>query len=99
MSNTPNPQITTITLLVSQNQSVDFGKLLKKYLFHWPLFFLSLAIILTGAYFYVKFARPIYPINATLEFKDDDKGGGSSSKTGLKALDQISSPVIVENEI
>lgn len=98
MSNTPNPQITTITLPVSQNQSVDFAKLFKKYLFHWPLFFCILLASLIGAYFYIKYAKPVYPIKATLEFKDD-KNENYSNKTGLHELDQISDPVIVENEI
>jgi len=98
MSNTPNPQITTITLPVSQNQSVDFAKLFKKYLFHWPLFFSVLLVCFVGAYFYIKYAKPAYPIKATLEFKDD-KNENYSNKTGLKELDQISDPVIVENEI
>lgn len=96
-----NPQITTITLPVSQNQSVDFVKLLKKYLFHWPLFFISFALFLTGAYFYIKFAHPVYPITATIEFKDSKTadGGSGTTKTGISSLDQISSPVIVENEM
>jgi len=95
-----NPQITTITLPVSQNQSIDFAKLLKKCLFHWPLFFLALSISLVGSYFYIKSTSPIYPIKATLEFKDDKTAsGGSNEKTGLQELDQISTPVIVENEI
>jgi len=96
---TSNPQITTITLPVSQSQAVDFPKLLKKYLFHWPLFFLSLAVVITLAYFYIKYARPVYPINATIEFKDDKSTSTTGEKSGLSQLDQISSPVIVENEI
>lgn len=98
MSNTPNPQITTITLPVSQNQSVDFAKLFKKYIFHWPLFFSILLVSLVSAYFYLMYAKPVYPIKATLEFKDD-KNENYTNKTGLKELDQISDPVIVENEI
>ena len=98
MSNTPNPQITTITLPVSQNQSVDFAKLFKKYLFHWPLFFCVVLVTLTGAYFYIKSTKPVYPIKATLEFKNEKTDNGSN-KTGLKELDELSDPIIVENEI
>ena len=98
---TTNPQITTITLPVAQNQSVDFAKLIKKYIFHWPLFFVALAAFITGAYFYLQYAKPIYPVNSTLEFKDDHSttGGGSSDKTGINELDQLTPPIIVENEI
>ena len=98
---TSNQQITTITLPVAQNQSLDFGKIIKKYLFHWPLFILTLLILGTASYFYLQYAHPIYPITATLEFKDNNSTASAptSEKTGLQALDQISSPIIVENEI
>jgi len=96
---TTNPQITTITLPVSQNQSVDFVKLLKKYLFHWPLFVIALALFIVAAFFYLKYAHPVYPINSTIEFKDDKSAASTNEKTGISTLDQISSPVIVENEI
>lgn len=99
-NNNNNHQFTTFALPVVQNQSIDFAKLLKKYIFYWPLFFLSLAIFLVGAYFYIKYSVPIYPINATLEFKNvKTPGGGYSDRNSLQSLDQISTPVIFENEI
>lgn len=98
---TTNPTVTTITLPVAQNPTVDFTKLIKKYIFHWPLFLVTLIVFLVGSYFYIKYAKPIYPINSTLEFKNDvsTTNGAQPDKTGIQELDQISSPIIVENEI
>ncbi|MBS1526481.1 MAG: polysaccharide biosynthesis tyrosine autokinase [Bacteroidetes bacterium] len=102
MSTTTNSTVTTITLPIAQNPTVDFAKLIKKYLFHWPLFLVTLAVFLIGSYFYVKYAKPIYPVTSTLEFKNDvstTNGVSSDNKTGISELDQISTPVIVENEV
>lgn len=92
-------RFSTITLPVSQNQSTDFAKVFKKYVFHWPIFLLSFAIFITIALFYLKYAKPIYPINATLEFKDSKNADNRQEKDNISQLDQISTPVVFENEI
>jgi len=92
-------RFSTITLPVSQNQSTDFAKVFKKYVFHWPIFFLSFAIFIAIAFFYLKYAKPIYPINATLEFKDSKNADNRQDKDNISQLDQISTPIVFENEI
>ncbi|TWR27599.1 polysaccharide biosynthesis tyrosine autokinase [Mucilaginibacter pallidiroseus] len=98
-----NTQLTTFTLPVSEASSTsDGGRLLKKYLFHWPLFVLCAIVALVGAYFYVQNTQPVYPIVATLEFKSpvSSEGGTVINKNGTEQqLDPINTPVIVENEI
>ncbi len=94
-----NNQFATITLPVSQTQTVESSKLLKRYLFHWPIFILSLAVFLVGAYFYLQYTPPVYPIAATLEFKNVKTPDYSQPKDNLQGLDQISKPVVFENEI
>ncbi len=98
--NNKNNQITTFTLPVAQTQSTDFAKRIKHYLFYWPWFILSLALFGAGAYFLIKNATPIYPITASLEFKNS-KGvtNYSSEKKSLQELDQISTPIVFQNEI
>lgn len=96
------PQITTLALPTVGNESSNAGNLIKKSLYHWPLFILCSIITLIGAYFYMKVTNPVYPILATLEFK-----AMTASSAGLpintnateEALDPINKPVIVENEI
>jgi len=94
-----NNQIATITLPVSQAQTVDFAKLLKRYFFHWPIFFLSLAVFIVLAYFYNQYTKPVYPINATIEFKGTKNPDYNAEKNNLQELDQISTPIVFENEI
>jgi len=97
-----NTQITTFTLPASDSSSSSAGSdIVKKYLFHWPLFVLGAIIAITLAFFYLKVTKPTYPILATLEFKGPTSSEGTViSKTGADAqLDPISTPVIVENEI
>jgi capsular exopolysaccharide synthesis family protein len=96
-----NNQFASITLPVSsQAQTVDFAKLLKRYLFHWPIFFLSLAVFFVSAYFYLQYAKPVYPIAATIQFKNVKTQDYSSPQNNLQGqLDPLSKPIIFENEI
>jgi tyrosine-protein kinase Etk/Wzc len=94
-----NNQFATITLPVSQAQTVDSSKLLKRYFFHWPIFILSLAVFIIAAYFYIQSTRPLYPVVASIEFKNTKPQDYSSDKNNLGSLDQMSKPVVFENEI
>lgn len=97
---TNDNKIATITLPISQNQTTDFAKVFKKYIFHWPIFFLSLAVCIVLSFFYLKYTNPVYPINATIEFKNaKSQEYGGADKNNLQELDQISTPVVFENEV
>jgi tyrosine-protein kinase Etk/Wzc len=99
--NTPSP-ITTIALPTTQAESSDGSLLIKKYLFHWPLFILAVILTTVGGYFYLKIAKPVYPIVATLEFKAPTASSASltvNQNSTEQQLDPIDKPVIVENEI
>ncbi|AMR34046.1 hypothetical protein A0256_22660 [Mucilaginibacter sp. PAMC 26640] len=94
-------QLTTFTLPVGETDTSASGDIVKKYLFHWPLFVLGVILCIVGAYFYLKATKPTYPIVATLEFKGPTSSEGTViNKSGSdQQLDPISTPVIVENEI
>lgn len=95
-------QITTLALPVTENSTPAGNNLLKKYLFHWPLFALCAIIMLIGAYFYLKVTPPVYPILATLEFKAPTASSASltvNQSSTEQELDPINKPIIVENEI
>ncbi|MFA6085494.1 GumC family protein [Mucilaginibacter sp.] len=96
-----NTQVTAFTLPSSDGSSTDTSKLLKKYLFHWPLFILGGALGILAAYFYIQRTNPTYPILATLEFKTPTSSDGTVvNKSGSEQqLDPINKPIIVENEI
>jgi tyrosine-protein kinase Etk/Wzc len=96
-------QITTLALPADGNEpSSNVSILIKKYIYHWPLFVIGVLLTLTAAYFYLKLAKPVYPIVATLEFKTPTSSSASltvNQNSTEQQLDPIDKPVIVENEI
>ena len=67
-----------------------------KYVRYWYWFLLSLALCLTAAYIYLRYATPIYQVSATLLIKNQK----SSTDDILKELEaSTSANKIVENEI
>jgi len=95
-------QIATLALPETGSDSFGTGNLIKKYLYHWPLFILGIIVALIPAYFYLKSTNPIYPILATLEFKAPTASSASltvNQSNTQQELDPIDKPIIVENEI
>jgi len=96
-------QITTLALPTTGNESSSSAShLIKKYLYHWPLFVLAVIITVVLAFFYLKVTNPVYPILATLEFKSPTASSASltvNQNSTEQELDPIDKPVIVENEI
>ena len=98
------PQVTALSLPISGNESSssDASNLIKKYLYHWPLFALLVIITMVIAVFYLKVSKPVYPILATLEFKSPTASSASltvNQSSTEQELDPINKPIIVENEI
>ncbi len=48
-----------------------------KYVRYLPVFLLSVALTLFGAYAYLRYATPIYSVSGTIYIKSDDQGGRS----------------------
>jgi capsular exopolysaccharide synthesis family protein len=98
-----NTTITTLALPINANESNNAeGNIIKKYLFHWPLFALCTLVLLAVAYFYLKVTQPNYPILATIEFKSPTASSASltvNQNSTETTLDPINKPIIVENEI
>ncbi len=95
-------QLTALVLPAAGSDGPAFSSILKKYLFHWPLFVLGAALCLAGAYLYLKMASPVYPITATLKFKTPTTASGAPltiNDNSLDQLDPVNNAIIVENEI
>ena len=95
-------QVATLSLPGTETQTSSGSLLVKKYLYHWPLFVLCAIVALVVGYFYVKVTNPVYPILATLEFKAPTASSASltvNSNSTEQQLDPIDKPIIVENEI
>ena len=57
--------------------SLSIKDLFFKYVRFLPVFLVSVAICLLGAYLYLRYTTPIYRVTGTLSFKQDDENRGS----------------------
>jgi tyrosine-protein kinase Etk/Wzc len=71
------------------------GEIVQRYLPYWPLFVLTIAIGITGSFFKLRYATPIYQANASIMLKDEQDGVESV----LNALEGTESKRNVENEM
>ncbi|MFN4087186.1 MAG: GumC family protein [Spirosomataceae bacterium] len=76
----------------------DLRATLYKYIRHGWWFLISLAVCLIGAFFYLRYATPIYKVSATLLIKDEKRGMTSGNEI-LKELNLGGVSKVVENEI
>lgn len=74
-----------------------FSELLFKYLPYWPLFLILLVFFGFGAWFYLRYASPVYETSATILVKDEKKGVDDANL--MEQLDLFGSKKLVENEI
>lgn len=70
---------------------------LHQYLPYWPLFLILFGLAGFGGYTYLKYATPVYEINANILIKDEKKGADDTKI--LEALNIYTTTKIVENEI
>lgn len=79
-----------------KEESVNIvGEIVQRYFPYWPLFAITIAIGLTGAFFKIRYATPIYQAGASIMLKDEQDGVESV----LNALEGTESKRNVENEI
>jgi tyrosine-protein kinase Etk/Wzc len=64
---------------------------------YWPLFALLLVVAVGGAFFYIKWAPPVYQAKADLLIKDENKGSDDGKM--LESLNIFTTKKIVEDEI
>ena len=78
--------------------TLGIKELFFKYIRFLPLFVLSLALALLGAYLYLRYATPIYTASGTLKVSSD-KSGGSSGDQRLNQLIANDNTKNIQNEI
>lgn len=81
-----------------ESEKKDLREILNQYLYHWPLFVLSILIALGLAFLYIENKKPIYHVKAKLSIKDEKQS--SSDKTAiLQELNLSTAPKLVESEV
>ncbi|WP_345950885.1 polysaccharide biosynthesis tyrosine autokinase [Mucilaginibacter sp. PAMB04274] len=81
----------------NKSHFTDLRSVLKRYLYHWPLFLLGLILAAAGAYTYLQTANRVYEVSATILVKDEKKS--PEEKSMVPELDQSASPKNAEAEI
>lgn len=72
-------------------------QLMSRYLPFWPLFLILFVICGISAKIYLRYAKPVYEVTASLLIKDEKKGVDDQSL--MEQLDLFGSKKFVENEI
>ncbi len=83
--------------IVDEHEEGLLQQLASKYFPYWPMFLLAILVAAGVAFFYLRYATPIYEATASILIKDEKKGNEDSKM--VESLDLISSKKIVENEI
>ena len=91
-------QITTFTISEKETDNTNLVDILKKYLFHWPLYLIGIGVFLTAALIYLHLTPPVFEVKTTILIKDEKKGQ-NPHYSALKEIDVLNSSKIIENEI
>lgn len=67
----------------------DLQKVIAHLLLNWQWYLISLFICLCGAYFYLRYAQPIYQVSARMLVKDEEKKTIRSSKQILPNMEDF----------
>ena len=67
----------------------DFQKVFTHLVLSWQWYLLSLVICLSGALFYLRYARPTYQVTARMLVKDEDKTGSNTAKQMLPNMEDF----------
>lgn len=63
----------------SETSGFDYKAFLVKLLMYWPWILGSVAVFLTGAFFYLKTLTPLYTVSSSVLIKNENKGGANGS--------------------
>ena len=83
----------------NNDEVLNFREIFAKYLYHWPLYILLIAICGGVGFVYSKLVKPGYEIKASLVLSDDKNANSNSHKDALDQLELSDAPKIVENEM
>jgi capsular exopolysaccharide synthesis family protein len=82
---------------IESKETSFVSTLMFRFLPYWPLFMVLILLGFLSAWVYLRYAKPLYEVSATILIKDEQKGVEESDV--LKELEINSSKKIIENEI
>lgn len=84
---------------VEENKPKNLRPIISKYLYHWPIFVLSIIITLTLGAIYLKNSRPVYNVKAKLAIKDEKNKTATDKAAALEQLNISTEPKLAESEL
>lgn len=81
------------------NHEKDIRQIIIKYLYHWPLFLISILLCMGLAIFYLNHTRPLYLVKAKLAIKDDKSKASPEKAAALQQLNISTESKLVESEL
>jgi tyrosine-protein kinase Etk/Wzc len=91
------PDILSQLLDKEEDHSSSFYDTASKYLYHWPLYVIGLAITMSVAVCYILTANPVYSVTASIIINDEKKLPDEKEK--LEEIDNSNTPKLAENEV
>ncbi|WP_442590905.1 GumC family protein [Pedobacter sp. AW31-3R] len=82
-----------------EEEKKDTRQVMNQYLFHWPVFIISLMVTMALAFVYIKHATPVYLVKAKLSIKDDKNKTATDKDAALQQLNISTSPKLAESEV
>jgi tyrosine-protein kinase Etk/Wzc len=92
-------QLSTFAIEKGKSGSVSIKNILSGLKHYWYIFPITVIVMLSAAFVYLKFAQPVYEIKATLLINQDKTTDTQPQQSVLDKIDLPSSSDITENEI
>jgi tyrosine-protein kinase Etk/Wzc len=76
----------------------NFRSIISRYLYHWPMFLISLALAFGLAFVYIQSLKTVHQVTAKITIKDEESQA-SEKDAALQQLNISSQPKLIESEI
>ncbi len=76
---------------------LSFNELWTRYVAYWPMFVLTVAAAMAGAWIYLSYTTPLYQANARILIKDEKKGADDTK--AMESLNLLGIKKIIDNEV
>jgi tyrosine-protein kinase Etk/Wzc len=93
------PQLNAPFIEAEEVKQRDFGQIISRYAFHWPLFVICITLCLIAAWAYLKQVKPVYHVRAKISIQDDKKKPESGKEAALAQLNISTGGKLIESEV
>lgn len=77
----------------------NFGKIVSKYFYHWPLFLICILVTIALAVLYIRFTNSVYHVKAKISINDNKNKDVKEKDAALEQLNLSTGSKLVESEV